>query len=349
MTLPALGFDEVIGIGKESSTYGTAAAPSVWFRPLSFDPGVDDSLIASPAGAGAGVPFAYGYSSTDPRAYERTRVVRPTWSFEAEADDIGWILEAMLGTGSHSTPDAELHQFDAITSVPANMPDALTVVHGNTVQDLGYTGCRIATFELAARSDPGIIVCTLGMIGQSFADDSVGSPSYSAAPFLEYTNCSVRTDTATTIPHTSADDLTGGEAAVDWTLRIGTPVREAPQVGSALIREPFWNDYWSAELEINKDWFSTDQYDVMIHATKASRFLSASVFMDTNIVAGGGENYSLEWEAQTVLLQGDVPGYGGGADVLPETLRFMVAHNPSTGVPFSFKLKNATATGSYSS
>ena len=345
INLPGEVWEWNCGIGVES-TYGTGVAPTQWFRVKRFGLTVLDEVQAHQAMPG--VPTELEYDGTRPRARLGMPDVSGAIEFESEGDDIGFLLEQMLGTGVFSAGGAvnEIHTFSAPTA-PAAMPASLTIVGDNGVGDLRYNGCVMRSMEFTGTGDE-LVGLTCDFVGQSADTVAVSPGSLSTAPFFEFWNSAVRRD-AVGSAITSADDLEGGEAVLGYSLRIERALRVVQASGDGVrgTREPIMiKPGYTITLTADKDWFSTTFQSIMFNSTLISRFSNLQLFLDGGeAVVGGDANYSLELNMPAAILQGDRPTMDN-ADVVPERLRFKAAYD-GTNI-FQAVLSNGTLTGVYS-
>jgi len=337
INLPSEVWEWNCGIGVES-TYGTGIAPTQWFRVKRFGLTVLDEVQAHQAMPG--VPTELEYDATRPRARFGMPDVSGTIEFEAEADDIGFLLAQMFGTAVASAGGAanDIHTFSAPVA-PTAMPTSLTIVGDNGIGDLRYNGCVMRSMEFTGTGDE-LVGLSCDFVGQSADTVAVSPGSLSTAPFFEFWNSAVRRD-AVASAITNADDLEGGEAVLGYSLRIERALRVVQASGDGVRgpREPVMiKPGYTITLTADKDWFSTTFQAIMFNTTLISRFSNLQLFLDGNETATDA-NYSLELNMPAAVLQGDRPTMENG-DVVPERLRFKASYD-GTNI-FQAVLSNAT-------
>lgn len=324
-------------IGVES-IYGTPVAPTQSFKVRQFGLTVVDEV--KPHQAMPGVPTELEFDTTRPRARLGMPDVSGPIEFEAEADDIGFLLAQMLGTavGTGGGAANDIHTFSAPTA-PTAMQPSLTIVGDNGIADLRYAGCVMRSMEFTGTGDE-LVGLTCEFVGQSADTASISPGTLSTAPFFEFWNSAVRRDSVGSAI-TSADDLEGGEAVLGYTLRIERALRVVQASGDGVrgTREPIIiKPGYTITLTADKDWFSTTFQSIAFNTTLISRFSNLQLFLDGNETATDA-NYSLELNMPAAVLQGDRPTMDAG-DVVSERLRFKAAYD-GTNI-FQAVLSNAT-------
>lgn len=349
ITLPAEGWEEAFGVGKESS-YGSAASPTFWLRNASLSLKKSDPLI--PLAGTPGVPWELLYSATRPRGRFGIPQVQGDLVFELELDDIGFFFEQLYGTGSNASATEETHTFSAPVA-PTQMPASFTITRrtgadlGSSKQSWQFTGCVLT--QLVFRGQPNqIIRVTASFVAQNAAAANVSLGSFSAAPWAEFYGAQFRHDVIGNVPD-SGDALTAGDSLISFTQTLTRPllVRQLAGDNERGIAEPQLNGAFVGMQEIEKDYRDATFQDIGFAATVEGRARSTSLFFDGNEQAGSGANFSLEIR-QKSELRTDTGDYGGGFGPVTERVSAKAQYD-GTNPPVTVVLVNETAAGSYSS
>jgi hypothetical protein len=363
---PAMGYEESIGIAKESS-YGTAnATPSFWMRPISCTLKQVDVPVPLRGPTGVGVDTLY--NATIPRHYRAHKMVAGNLLFEAEYDDIGWFLMSAFEQGAFTlntninggaSAGTNLHAFEVIAdTVAQNTPPSLTITRINGMEDLRYTGCMVDNLEIAGRPDQ-LVTVSLDIIGQAGGDlenADADTEGYSAAPFMEFHDSDFRYHATVGTAYTALTSQTGGTAALDWLFRLENRLRAVPATGltERTIREPIYSGYRQATLRVTRDFFDDNFFEHMFPPTQptganeALSYAAASVHLESD-EAAGAHFYGLDIYSPCWLVMGEPTEYSGGAGIIPESILLKAAAQTASTAPCTVRLANTTATGGYSS
>lgn len=358
---PAMGYEESIGIAKES-TYGTAnATPSFWMRPISCTLKQTDTPKALRGPTGVGVDTLY--NATVPRHYRGHRVVSGNLLFEAEYDDIGWFLANAFEAGAFTTnvdvngaahTGTFLHTFEVIAdTVLQNTPAALTISRINGSEDLRFQGCMIDNLEIAGRADQ-LVTISLDIIGQSGGNVEVAdadTEGYSAAPFMEYHDVDWRYNATVGTAYTALTAQTGGAAALDWVFRLENRLRAVPSTNltDRFIREPIYDGYRQVTLKVNRDSFDDTFFNHEFPATEPGSYAAGSIHLESDEATAGGGVYGFDLFSPSWLVMGEPTEYAGGAGIIPEAITLKAACQTAATAACTVRLANVTNTGSYSS
>jgi len=331
---PAYGYEEVFGIAKET-TFGTGVNPDVWWRPVSNSLRTKDGPLPLAQASGVTVPFYYAAGTL--RGFRGMPDVSGTVVVEAEYDDIGHIFNNAVGTATTTdntgTNNGYEHLFE-VAYQAGNMPSSWTIARINGAGDAyRFVGCMVNTLEISS-AENRIVTVSMDIVGQagSQAADAIGT--LSAAQFIEMHHSYCRRENAVGTQPDSDDNLDDGNDCADWTFRLENNLRvqQAAGYGVRGTRPLIYSGHRRATLTFNKDWFDDTFYDVINNTTIGSTVDSISVYCDSGTdIDVGGQNYDLEiWLPAAVLVERD-DSYGGGGDVIPETVTYEAGFYLGTG------------------
>lgn len=330
---PPMGYQESFGIARESS-YGSAAAPGIWFKadPMTIAR-VDPHLpVAGPSGA----QVQHRYHATRPRKFRGTPQIRGNVSVACEFDDLGHLLGNAIAAPSVSGPtdSAYTHTYTLSAAKPANMPTSLTVARLTGLEDYQFTGCMIDNFEL--RCQPGqILTASMDFIGQTGgaaeADDA-DTEGYSTAPWMEFHQVNVRYHATPNTATGSLATLASGSEAMGATFRLENRLRAVQAAGNNVrgIREPVYNDYRLATISFDRDFFDDDFFDEYHSSTVTDAFSTIELrVLGTENIPSGSTPYQMRIYMPFAVLDRS-ESYGGGAGPLSETVTFTAGSDGST-------------------
>ena len=348
MAQPPIGLQEAIGLGIET-TYGTGVSPGVWFRPISNS--LKRAWVPLPMAGVAGSSAAIVYGAI-PRAIRAAPIIAGQLVFEAEYDDLVWVLRGIYGAVVDSGAGTPwTHTFEVAEGAPAPTTPSFTFARVNGMEDLEYTGCKLAGLTLAGT--PGsVVTVTLDVVGQDGGDveaaDDPATEGFSAAPYLEFQHSNLLYAAAVSTPLTvathaqgsAASSPVGDKAPYDWSFSTQHVLRILEEPGTGLIREPVRAGFSTTTLTFNRDWADDEFLDKMANADIANAFGSfgVNVTKDSNSIC--------DIQIGHGLLMGDQnTEFSGGGDVIPEAITVQAADPIPTAEPVvSVAITNTTET-----
>ena len=350
MANPAWGWQEAIGIGEET-TAGTRVAPTVWFHPIDFSLTANDPAIPVET---AGYPAAMVYGSATASAAANRKIrgtpdVSGGLTVLAEADDIGWLLKNAFGEVSTADNDPYYAHTYTMDGSDPSMPPSLTVHrnYGGAPMENSFTGCHANALEISGTPGEPLKV-TVDFLGMTY-DLSTASTtgSVSTAPLFQFSDCKFRYNESPSTTLASGDDEDGDNAIHSFTFRIENSLRaQQSATGSRQIREPEWSGFRRVSLTVDMDLRNTTWQTLWNDGAGTGGFVTAGIWCDSGTEADDGTNYSLALTLPAAkLLTGPNPAYGGGADILTQSLEFEGAWDAVSGnTAASAVLVNTTST-----
>jgi hypothetical protein len=319
MAQPPIGLKEAVGIGVES-TYGTGVEPGVWFRPTLFT--LRRAWVPLSMAGVSGSSADVIYHATKPRAFRSAPVIAGQIGFEADYENLGYILYAL--TGQESAVNTS-HTF-TIASDPATLPPGLSIARVTGLSDLKFTGCKVSGMTLTA--SPGatvqVVLDIIGQQGGEAVDDDAAVTSAMGGPFMLFEESNIMYFATVSTSLTVGSHAQSGDAAVgSWSLSVAHDYRIAEAAGTGLIREPVKQGHTVSTISFDRDWADTTFWLKMANAGIEDVFASLGV----NVTDG-----SLAFDAQIphALLMGDQnTEFGGSPGVIPESISAKAADDLS--------------------
>lgn len=336
-SLPAYGYEEAFGIAPEV-TFGTPVSPSVWWRPVSCTLRANDPLIPLAQATGSSVQVRY--SATQPNTFRSMQDVSGTVVLEAEYDDIGYLLNNAIA--QEETPvdntgaDNGYEHTWEVDKVPSEMPQSFTAARLTGITGCHYRlkGCMINNLELSV-AQGRIATVSMDIIGQTGDTDADTIGTLSAAPFIEYHHSYVRREDTVSSQPTADDDLDDEDAVTDWVFRVENNLRvqQAAGYGARGCRPMIYSAYRRFTLTFSKDFYDSTFYTVHSSSTMPGTFDAVSVYCDSGVdIDVGGQNYDLEIYFPAASLMERNDEYGGGGEVIPESITYEAAVDGSDDI-----------------
>lgn len=357
ISTPAMGVGKGFGIAKES-TYGTAIATAdAWFYPNACDISRKRDFIQLPGANGQMVPGRY--NATKPRGYRDVSKIDGQVTIDAEFDDIGLIIGNAFGAGSvtNNSPvsGAHTHTFTLARTKPATMPKGCTLFVDEDTADpaaLRAAGGMVNSFEIvgdgSASDRPVQWSAEFGAQSGMDADytgDALAFGSVSTAPFMEFTESMFAFHATPGTARGSLTDQNAGKEATRWAARLdnGPLWRPMAHGGAAVMREPVYGGLRTLTLEVTRDLFDEQFFDKYYSATLAGMFCACAIKVTSTSMITGSTPYSFDLYMPYAFIQRTHPDYGGGNDVIPETITFTASSDGSAAAA-TITLVNGTST-----
>jgi hypothetical protein len=346
-----MGFEEVVGFGLET-TWNSFLAMQHFARPIRNTLKQIDAPQKMPGPSGSNFPFRY--SATLPRQYRSTKQIRGNITVEGEYDDIGrYLMNALAeptSTADSPVASAYTHVFAVpVSTAAANTPKSLSIARLNGVEDWRFLGCFVDVLEIRGIADR-IQEVSMDIIGTSGGDaevDDADTEGYSAAPFMEFHDADFRYHATAGTATGSLASQTGGAALLGWTLRVQNNWRAVPAVGtgSRIIREPIYQGERMITLTLQRDAWDDEFFDKEFPAAEPGAYGAFEMKLTSDEFITGSTPYDLALYCPYGVVMGTPTEYGGGADILPETVTIELGTN-GTASPLTATLINGTTNAS---
>jgi hypothetical protein len=335
ITTPPMGIGEAFGFGFET-TFGTAAAQNVWWRPISNTLRRSDPVrpLSGPSGG--------MMDTTTTRGFRGKPDISGTVVVEADYNYIGYLLSNAIATPTFSDDDpvvdAFTHTFTLAAGITGTTPASFSAARVTDTSNLDseFTGCMINAIEISAAQDR-IVTVSLDIIAQGGAaahtTESIGT--LSADPFIEFHDTYVRADRASTGQTLdSGDNLDGTSAVPDWTWRLDNNYRRQQAAGDGVRgdREYTFSGYRTSTLTLSRDFADGNYFDKYHESLLVSTFGTFGVYCQSDEFtdgAGGATPFSLAITFSAGQVQEAVQPYPGGPDILNENIVIKAGYNGS--------------------
>lgn len=354
--LPGYGFEEAVGFAKESS-WANSTAPTDWVRPIRCTIIPKDPLLKIDGVSGTVVPLVW-QSASKIRGYRGFVDVSGQLVVEADYDDLGhWLLATaafFLTTNNSPVSGAHAHTWALLPTVPTNNRQSYTIQRqGGTVWDAGSNvalrmpGCVCDSLEIAAAGGKIVSVTMMWYGRGDFTLTTAGTVVLNTSPWVEFHDTVVRWETAVGGTISAADDQTGENAAIDWKLTIPMNLRtdlQATGVAGRWRREPIPQGYIPPRFSFSRDFFNERFYSKRFPGETSPGNAASmwEVFCESDEFITGSTPFSLKATMPCGFIMSGLPEFGGGPDVLPETIEVEAGYDGSSS-PLTIVLTNGTS------